>query len=221
MTVDLVPARETEHNRARLTIYLLYACLALDLIAVGAGLAQRALLHRAVTGEGFTHEEGAVNDARYGAVGRLQLLAFIVTAIAWLIWLYRAYSNLRAMGTGKSRFTPGWAVGYWFVPFVNLVRPYQIVVDLWRRSEGLNTSESVEHLPRASVISWWWGVYLLSGATGRIFLSLSREANTVSDLITVTDVGMFADSIGIVSAILAISVVRGIDKRQQRLDLQA
>jgi len=220
MTVDLVLARETEHKRARLTIYLLYACLALDIIAIATGLAQRALLLRALTGEGYTHEEGEANDARYSAVGRLQLLAFIITGIVWLIWLHRAYSNLGAMGTRKSRFTPGWAVGYWFIPFVNLVRPYQIVVDLWRRSEGLNTSESVEHLPRPSVISWWWGVYLLSGVVGRLFASLAREASSVNDFITSTDVGMFADGIAIVSAILAISVVRGIDERQQRFDPQ-
>ena len=217
MTDDLPNARTTEHSRARWTTYLLYACLALDLVAIASGLTQHGLLGRVAAGEHLLPQEARANDARQGAIGRLQILAFIITGIVWLVWLHKAYSNLGLAGTKKSRFTAGWAVGYWFVPFVNLVRPYQIVVDLWLRSDQLNTRESVMSLPRPAVISWWWGVYLVSAFGGRLFTSLAREARSVDELINVTDVGMLVDAIGIVSALLAVTVVRGVDQRQQRL----
>jgi len=217
MTGDLPNARTAEHSRARWTTYLLYACLALDLVAIASGLAQHGLLSRVAAGEHLLPQEARANDARHGAISRLQILVSIITAIVWLVWLHKAYSNLGLAGTKKSRFTSGWAVGYWFVPFVNLVRPYQIVVDLWLRSDQLNTRESVMSLARPAVISWWWGVYLLSAFAGRLFTSLAREAKSVDELINVTDVGMLADAIGIVSALLAVTVVRGVDQRQQRL----
>lgn len=217
MTDDRLAARDAEHRRARWTTYLLFACLVLDVIAVASGAVQHALLSRLAGGGQLAPGEAETNDARQTAIGRLQLLAFIVTAVVWLVWLYRAYANLGLAGTGKSRFTPGWAVGYWFIPFVNLVRPYQIVADLWIRSDQLNARESVMGTPAPALISWWWGVYLLSGFAGRVYATLARDAKSIVELSNATDVGILVDGIGIISALLAVVVVRGVDGRQQRL----
>jgi hypothetical protein len=213
---DVAHATATEHRLARWTTSLLYVGLAADALGIVSGFMQRALLLRIASGERLLSGVAEANDARHQAIGIVQLVAFIVTAIVWLVWLSRAYSNLGAVGTRKSRFTPGWAVGYWFVPFVNLVRPYQIILDLWLRSERLNVDDSVANLPRPAIISWWWGVYLLSGFAGRMFASLARDAKTLPELINVTIIGVVVDAIGIVAALLAVTVVRGIDERQQR-----
>ena len=213
---DVAKATAAAHANARWTTYLLYGCLALDVIAIVSGLLQRGLLLRIAAGEHPAPGVAEANDARQAAIGGSQVLAFVVTGIVWLVWLYRAYNNLGAVGVKKARFSPGWAVGYWFVPFVNLVRPYQIVVDLWQRSEGLNASDSVEHLPRPPIISWWWGVYLLSAFAARASASLISDAHTAQDFITATNLGVVEDGIGVIAALLAVAVVRGIDQRQQR-----
>ena len=67
---------------------------------------------------------------RYMRAHVLQGGTFIVTGIVWLLWLHSSYGLLRYLGTKVTRFSPGWAVGCWFVPFVNLVRPYQVVEEL-------------------------------------------------------------------------------------------
>src|SRR4051812_38912574 len=56
----------------------------------------------------------------------VQLALFIATVVTFLRWLHRA---VRLAGTidADVGVTPGWAVGYWFVPFLNLYRPYQVV----------------------------------------------------------------------------------------------
>lgn len=59
--------------------------------------------------------------------GLLQITVFIATAIFFLIWLYRVYGNLRSLGASTVEYTPGWAVGWFFVPLANLVIPYKIV----------------------------------------------------------------------------------------------
>jgi hypothetical protein len=213
---NVAQATAAEHRLARWTTALLYIGLAADGLGIVSGFLQRALLLRIASGERLLPGVAEANDARHQTIAGLQLLAFIVTAIVWLVWLSRAYSNLGAVGTRKSRFTPGWAVGYWFVPFVNFVRPYQITLDLWQRSERLNVDDSVTNLPRPAIISWWWGVYLLTAFAGRMFASLARDTKSLPELISVTLLGMVVDAIGIVAALLAVAVVRGIDERQQR-----
>jgi hypothetical protein len=216
MADDLASAISTQHARARWTTYLLWLCLALDLIAVGSGFMQRGLLSRIAAGEQLGPDVADANDAREHLIGVVQVCAFIVTGIVWLIWLHRAYKNLQLVGSKKSQFTPGWAVGYWFVPLFNLVRAYQIVVDLWIRSDTGNAADNVASLPRPQLVAAWWAVYLFSGFAGRYAASIATESHTAAELLTVTNVDMLADALSIAAALLAIAVVRGIDQRQQR-----
>ena len=206
---------QSERSRARWTVYLLAGCLVLDLLGIGSGLAQRALLLRVIAGEALSTEDAGANDTRHAAIGQLQFLAFVVTAIAWLFWLHRSYGNLRLVGTRESRFTPGWAIGYWFIPFVNLVRPYQIVADLWLRSVVLNGAGTTERRNAPAIVSLWWGSYLVSGMVGRVAMTMGRSAETLDQLRNLTDVGIAVDALSAIAAWLAIKVVRGIDKRQQ------
>jgi len=216
MADDLATAISTQHARARWTTYLLWLCLALDLVAIASGFMQRGLLSRIAAGDQLGPDEADTNDAREHLIGVIQICAFALTGIVWLVWLYRAYANLRLVGSRKSQFTPGWAVGYWFVPLFNLLRAYQIVVDLWLRSDTGNAADTVASLPRPQLVAAWWTVYLLSGAAGRWSASLFSDAHSASELLTVTNVDMLANGLSIVAAVLAIAVVRGIDQRQQR-----
>lgn len=49
---------------------------------------------------------------------------YILTVVFFLIWLNRSYKNLTPLGAQDLAYSSGWAVGYWFIPFVNLVRPF-------------------------------------------------------------------------------------------------
>ena len=57
-------------------------------------------------------------------------LVWLGTATAVLMWVHRAYRNLPALGARDMAYSPGWAVGWWFIPFLNLVRPYQVVREI-------------------------------------------------------------------------------------------
>jgi hypothetical protein len=216
MADDLAAAISTQHARARWTTYLLWVCLALDVIAIGSGFMQRGLLTRIAAGEQLESGEAEANDARGHLIAIIQVCAFILTAIVWLVWLYRAYANLRLVGSKKSQFTRGWAVGYWFVPLLNLVRAYQIVVDLWIRSDTGNAADNVASLPRPQLVAAWWAAYLIAGGVGRVAASQATDAHSVTELLSVTNFDMLAEALTIVAALLAIAVVRGIDQRQQR-----
>jgi Domain of unknown function (DUF4328) len=216
MSDELSPARRAEQFRARWTTYLLLTCLALDAVAIVCGFSQRALLARLAAGVPLVPEDAAANDARHQLVGALKLAAFLGTAIVWLSWLHRAYGNLGLVGSKRSRFPVGWAVGYWLIPIVNLVRAYQTMKDLWLRSESVNDRDGYDNLPAPAFLGAWWGVYLIWVAAERGFGFMARDAGSLGDLTNVTDLEILVNVVGIVAALLAIKVVRGIDRYQQR-----
>jgi hypothetical protein len=65
------------------------------------------------------HEVEAIFRA-IGVIGFAQMVAYWVTSVAFFVWLHRANRNLPALGAIGLKFTPGWAVGCFFVPLVNV-----------------------------------------------------------------------------------------------------
>jgi len=67
-----------------------------------------------------------------GFIALFQAPVYIATSVMFLIWLFRIYKNLDVLESQQNReFTPGWAVGWWFVPFANLVKPFQVMREAW------------------------------------------------------------------------------------------
>jgi len=147
-------------------------------------------------------------------LGVIQIPLPIATGVAWLMWQHRAQANLHAAGIGGLKFTPGWAVGYWFVPIVNLVRPYQSVKELWSASDpGAPDEADWQKVSGAARVGWWWLVLLASNLAG---VGAPWEIATIDDArrwLTVTVVG---EALSIAAAALAISIVMQIQQRQQR-----
>jgi Domain of unknown function (DUF4328) len=64
------------------------------------------------------------------------LVGFVGSAVAVPMWMHRAYRNLPALRAQALRWSPGWAAGGWFIPFANLVIPFQVMRELWHHSGG-------------------------------------------------------------------------------------
>jgi hypothetical protein len=96
--------------------------------------------------------------------GAVAALCLVLSYVAVALWCGRLYRNLFALDVGGLRFTPRWGVGAWFVPFLNLVRPKQIVNDLWRASDpSFRPSCAWRGAPVAGMVHVWWALLLLSG----------------------------------------------------------
>ena len=214
MPPDLRRARRAEHTVARWTTYLLFACLVLEAGTLASTFSHRAEL-RAAAGEPLFPGQATPIAAPQPAIAKLKLAALVGTGILWLMWLQRAYRNLALVGSKRSRFTTRQAVGYWFIPLVNLVRAYQVMKDLWLRSESMNDRDAYDDLPAPALLSSWWGASLTWGALEEVVAATAGGARTPLDPTNVTDVALIGSVVGIVAVVLAISVVRGIDQRQQ------
>ena len=141
----------------------------------------------------------------------VQLLTLVVTGIVWLVWQHRGQANLVAARVSGLRFTPGWAVGWWFVPFANLVKPFQTMRELWKASGGEEDWRQSRTWP---VIGWWWAAWLTAGVLGRVGGAVSpgrprsRACGRGSRVLLLTELVVLA------AAILAIVLVRSVMDRQ-------
>jgi Domain of unknown function (DUF4328)/Uncharacterised protein family UPF0547/Protein of unknown function (DUF2510) len=90
---------------------------------------------------------------------------WLVVVVLFLIWFYRAYRNLIRTGISDVRYAPGWAVGAWFIPFFNFVRPKQVANDIWKGSAAAATIgiERRSEIPLPGLLNWWWAFWLGGG----------------------------------------------------------
>lgn len=138
------------------------------------------LLERIRDGFIVTFEEAAASDARVSTAGLLYLTSIIAASVVYLRWLHRAVGNLEWVGSGPPteplRFGPGWAVGWYFVPIMNLFRPYQVMAELYRESNPQHRS--------SPLIGVWWVLWIVAVATGPVVTALVSDATEESAILS-------------------------------------
>src|SRR5262249_41598065 len=158
---------------ARWSQGLMWATLVVSVVAAVSGFFEISLLNRIGAGV-ISETEANANDLRQGAIGILQFLITLATAAAFLTWFYRAHKNLPRLGARYLQYSSGWAVGGFFVPILGLVRPFQVMREVWCHSyppspeSGATAEGQPPQPPTLTLVGWWWGLFLLSSAVGRI-----------------------------------------------------
>jgi hypothetical protein len=165
-----------------LIVYALYASAAADGIQIPVSM---------LLGEG---EE---TIAIWGAIGVLQFVVFIASVVIWCQWKMRAARNIRVFSEGPFEFTPGWCAGWYFVPFLNLVRPYQAMKEIMAHSTpGGGLSDG-------GIIGAWWAAWIISNVIANFSMRIEGEI-----------AALLANVTGIVAAILAVRVVKAVNEAQ-------
>ena len=201
---------------ANVAAVFVIANVVLDIFAVVTDVQMVGLLDRIKSGEAVTFEEADALDVRMFRIGLLQGLGVLIAGIPFVMWFRRAYRNLGALGVRLLRFKPGWAVGAWFVPIMNLARPKSIANDIWRATDP-ELPADVERPPSSQVsklLNLLWSAFIVSGilySSGNRFV----ERPSLEDLLSEARRFVVADTISVVAGILAIAVIRAITTRMR------
>ena len=199
--------------RAAIALLLLNSLVALA-VSVSTFL-EVALLRRIARGGFVSTAEGLASDRRQQFLGALSILVLLGAVGAWLTWQHRAQTNLHGMGMVGLQFTPGWAVGWWFIPFANLVMPFQTVRELRRASDPEADRYRWHLIKTPALLGWWWAAWLVGNIGGSFFVSYgTNEEARASVLATGGMVRGVALIVLGVAAALAMAVVRDITHRQ-------
>ena len=210
------PFRPLE-RRARIVVWLLAANAVLAVVGIASDLLERSLLEDIAAGRLLTDAETRSSDTRQAAVGVLQGVVFVVTAVFFIAWLHRAYRNLPSLGASDRRFGEGWVVGAWFVPFLSLWRPKQIVNDVWRASDPAAPPAQGGGWRKAPVpllLLVWWLAWVAEETLWNVAFRWQRAADTLPELRAGNGLVIAADVGTLLVSLLALLVVRRLTRRQ-------
>jgi hypothetical protein len=205
-----------------LTRALLVTCAAVAAGSLVADVAQYVFVDALIDDPSSTSavDRLVVSDVWQAVISVLIFLVTAPTAIAFLVWLQRSYLNLPSLGVEQLRFSSGWVIGAWFVPFLDLVWPKMIVDSTWRDSDPDGPDLVVVPEERGSVplsVHLWWAcllamvgcwafaVYLVSGS----LISPSRERLGYAFEIA-------SSAAALAAAVLGFGLVGDIADRQRR-----
>jgi hypothetical protein len=106
-------------------------------------------------------------------------------------------------------------VGWWFIPFANIVMPYLIVRELWKASNP--NAGAIEWKARggAAIVGFWWAGRLVMQALWQIGSAVGTDSPIVSTTTSSTAFLLAGDLVLVGWAVLAILLVRGVDARQE------
>jgi hypothetical protein len=176
--------------------------LAVAAAVVGVGLADRITRvsdGRAVNFETFVSLENLYNGIAIG-----QVVALLITGVAWLMWQHRAQRILGMLQDGATRFTPGTAVGWWLVPIANLFMPYRTMSELYRGSASPSSRSARSRGPMV-LLALWFVTFIATAILGRVVRTMD---DSVDELVVRSRLLLATDLCYLFAAAMAIGLVR-------------
>lgn len=89
-------------------------------------------------------------NVNWGGLTALGAIVGVAAGIVGLVFIHRTVSNVRALGLA-TQYSPGWAVGCWFIPLANFVLPFFPVREAWTKSRAGSVA----------VVGAWWATWVL------------------------------------------------------------
>jgi len=136
-------------------------------------------------------------------VGIIQVLLAIFLGVTFLRWIYRANKNLHVLSSDPMTFTPGWSIGWYFIPIAHLFKPYQAMKEIWTVAHK-GTPGGV------SILGWWWFLWIVSNVLGRLTLKLALRAEDTQSYTNSAIADAVSDGIDIILNVVALVVVTAI-----------
>jgi hypothetical protein len=170
-------------GRAKLVVACLIIGIIIDAVAVYFLASQLSLIGRYFSGQPVAPGELEANDNRVVAVGAIQALIFLITVVTFLVWIYQAHRNLPATGAQNLEYSPGWAVGGFFVPILNLIRPFQVMREIWKASDpdqDMAEGEYWKYSDTTPALGFWWFVWIGAGLMASISVLMMRTVESAN-----------------------------------------
>ncbi|MEV4171022.1 DUF4328 domain-containing protein [Nonomuraea sp. NPDC049709] len=152
--------------------------------------------------------EISTGDLVYGLSGVAETVVYVVTVVAFLVWLFRVRANAELLSPGGHRRSAPWLIFGWAVPIIAFWFPKQIVDDIWHASARTGGSKGL--------INAWWAAWLVGSTVSNVAGRLLFNAEELDSLAAAARFDVVSIALMLVAAALAIGVVRRITDVQEQ-----
>lgn len=119
----------------------------------------------------------AVLAGMIALAGLAGLVLFLVTVVLFCMWMHRAAGNIRALGETRAGISPGWAVGWWFIPIANFFMPYKAMREIYQSSDSAASGVDYPLDTAPPLLGWWWGCWLVNGFASNVYVRMTMRSD--------------------------------------------
>jgi hypothetical protein len=151
----------------------------------------------------------------------LWLLAVLITGACTMTWLFQAYGS-READPDLLTYKRWWVIGGWLIPFILLVRPFQVVRDLHLATRAQPQDPYGARVRCPAHFRWWWGCLMFGNLLSNIGATLMRGRPGLGQLQAALTVDLLSQLSILAAAVLFMGVLRSITRnlwRRSRMEL--
>lgn len=145
-----------------------------------------------------------------GVTAFIGIPIYLINIVLICMWTYRAAANAHSLRKGLET-SPPWAVGWYFIPFANLWKPFAAMKEIWKASFS---REAGQPTPSDGVVGGWWACWVISGLSGNISFRLGLGATEPSTFVASAWLVILSAITGIMGAWMLRRVVLQISAAQ-------
>jgi hypothetical protein len=206
-------------QRSTLLVYFFAILIFSYLLSIYTGYLHYDMLIHARDEGGVTNEVFESDEARFGIGLIIKYVVLFMVSVLFLLWFRRGYGNLHALNIKSLNYSASMSIWGFFIPFVNLIRPYEIAKDMAIEIRVMigKVSKDYQHKTNDSVVAWWWGTYVITSIVMTIVGRLVEDAETLDGMINFAMVDIINNIVHIPAAIMALIMVRQISQDENTL----
>ncbi len=218
-----MPLLKPNHNRAKTAIIMVGVVALASFAELISECMQLNLLQVTRYGVILNNEVATENDSRQALFSNIKTVCYCLSAFTFLAWFRRAYNNLGQL-TEYLSYREYWTIFSWFVPFMNLVRPYKIMKELfWETGDVLERHDmSCSVRLKFSLVGWWWAVWISDATVAWVMGKLIRRGElTYEHLILISQLSIAGSILSIILSLVTILLIRNMALAENALYLIA
>lgn len=203
-------------KRAEYAKILIAIIIVLEVVSGISSYTQLNLLNIIKDGGQVSINEANVSDSRKQIISIIYIVFYIISVITFLNWFRRAYYNLNIRS--RCEFSDNQALFSWFIPFINMYRPFQIMKEMWLHTSELIIAKSNKKNKNGNgiIIFLWWILWIFSNFIGNY---ITRNLFKQEGIINLINTIKAEISLGIIGFTLAIITYIMIDKYSQKEEI--
>ena len=200
-------------QRAKNAILLIWIMLMLDVVLLLSNLMQYHLLDTAANGGEISIADAEANDMRQQVLAVVYMITFIISIVTFLQWFRRAHFNLSTQ-VPKLEHSENDTLWSWFIPILSLYAPYNIMKALYKKTDDVlgEKLRLYTHGLSTKYLGWWWALWIISGVIEKIGYFQLKDADTVSELIVVTNLNIITLFWSIFLCLITIKIITDYSK---------
>lgn len=154
-------------------------------------------------------EEPSQLDNIISVASVAHLLLIIVLMVLLFTWINRSCKNSWLLDAPRMKTTPGWAVGYYFIPILMLWKPFTSMKEIRSASYGSDTA-------LRTILPLWWTFWLVSSFLNHNIFGSYMDSGDQESYLRACKLDLVSVPIDVIFNYLTIALVTGITLAQRR-----